>query len=349
LLELAQHGEVMLLPAHESSPFNAVLVTRAKQACGAVADAMLDIEGWPSRFRVKEARVLERTATSVRYELDLALPMAPTVAGLIERPQPGRVVFNDVQTGAQFIWTLDDVGDGCFMRYSLLETPGKASGWVAVVRALEESAVDAANLAAAIGSARGFTKPERVGAVIGPNGDAAFRALAGHGTALRVKREGGSSPVVIARRIIARPVDEVLWSIRDKRRWLDKIDFFARVTDRGRVADYTVAAFGGRVSWRTDVAEDGDAAAGGLTIRETVAGGDLKTGSFHWLVRAVPGGTDVTLTWDLDVPAGSSVMTALASTDPIARESLALHMALALMGRVIGGKPLPEPALAQRP
>jgi hypothetical protein len=42
-------------------------------------------------------------------------------------------------------------------------------------------------------------------------------------------------------------------------------------------------------------------------------------------------------------------MTALAEADPIARESLALHFALTLMGDVIGGKPLGQRSLAKVP
>jgi hypothetical protein len=316
-----------------------------------VRRTMLAVEEYPKRFNVKEVRVLERTPASVRYELELGVAFAPTVPGYIESPSEGRVVFHDQNTGADFIWTLDGVENGCNMRYSLLETPGKASGWVSVVRTLNESMVDAANFAAAIGSARGYTKPEKKGAQMSAAGETAFFQLAGHGTAVRFLRsQGGEVPAVVARRVVARSVDEVLWSIRDKKRWKDNIDVFTKIVDKGRSATYTVGAFGGRVTWTTEISESGDPnTAEGLLITEKVVSGDLSKGSWQWRIRAVPGGSDVELLWDVDIPKGSSIMITIAETDPSARESMTIHMALAFAGKIIGGKPLGAQTLAKVP
>lgn len=350
ILELTRQGEVALLPAHNKQPFNALVVTKSKDPCATVAHDMMDIESWPKRWNIKDAVVLERTPTRVKYEIQLDIAIAPRIPGVIEHPDASRVIFNDIQTGAQFIWTLEDVEGGCAMRYSLLETPGKASGWVAVVKALEASAVDAANFAAALSSSRGFARPEAQRGQLTASGESAFASLAAHGTALRLVRATGKFPVVVARRVVQRPVDEIAWAIRDKRRYTDKIDVIDEVEDRGRTAGYEVGAFGGNVDFTTSVVETGDLhTPEGLTITETVVGGDIDRGTWVWQVRPVPGGTDVQLTWDVDIAEGSALMRTLARTDPVARESLAIHMALALVGELVGGKPMGRSALAKAP
>lgn len=359
LMELARQGEIALLPAHNRQPFNALVITRSSGTCDAVADAMMDVGSWHKRWNIKEAVILEKTPTRVKYELQLDIMLTPRIPGVIERPKHDTVVFNDVETGAQFIWTLEDAagaaaGGTCAMRYSLLETPGKASGWVAAVKTLEASAVDAANFAAALSSARGFARAEAAPS-IGAGGEGAFAALAAHGTAFRVVHSkasllGKALPRIVARRVIDRPISEVLWSLRDKKRWPERIDVLSRVSDKGRSAEYTVAAFGGRVSFDTDVRESGDAnTAEGLTLTESVMSGDgdLSSGKWTFRVRPVPGGTDVELAWDVDLTAGSAVMRTLAKADPVARESLAIHMVLSLMGDVVGGNPIGKRALAK--
>jgi hypothetical protein len=361
IMELARQGEIALLPQHDKQPFNALVLTRSSGSCDSVAHAMMDVGSWHKRWNIKEATILERTpatgpATRVKYELQLDMMLTPRIPGVIERPKPDTVVFNDVETGAQFIWTLEDVDGGCSMRYSLLETPGKASGWVAAVKTLEASAVDAANFAAALSSARGFARSEAANH-LGAGGEGAFTALAAHGTAFRVVHnklsvQGKALPRIVARRVIDKPINDVLWSIRDKKRWPDKIEVFSSVTDKGAAAKYTVAAFGGRVSFETAVVEKGDAnTPDGMTLTESITDGDgdLSKGSWQWRVRPAPGGTDVELTWDLDLTAGSAVMRTLAKVDPVARESLAIHMVLSLMGDVVAGKPVGKRALAQVP
>lgn len=361
LLELTRQGEVALLPTHERQPFNALLFTRSGASCARIAHDMMDVPSWPQRWDMKDATVLERTPTSVRYEIQLDITLAPRIPGLIVS-DGNRVVFNDVETGAQFIWTLEPLGSdgvnpkvlsteaGCAMRYSLLEAPGKASGWVAVVRALESTAVDAANFAAALSSSRGFTKPEVAHAPLTEAGETAFATLAAHGTAIRLQRTPGQLPAVIVRRRIAKPANEVLWAIRDKRRYEEKIEVMKSVKDRGNASTYTIGAFGGRVGFSTSVTEQrSESAAGDITITERVSGGDLDHGTWTWRIRPVPGGTDVELMWNVDVAEGSAVMRTLAKTDPVARESLSLHMALALIGQLVGGAPLGPTALAKAP
>ncbi|HEY4222215.1 MAG TPA: SRPBCC family protein [Myxococcota bacterium] len=350
LLDLSRQGEVALLPVHDQQPFNALIVTKSRESCEQVAHEMLDVETWPSRWSIKSVTVDERTATSVRYRMQLDIALAPTIPGFIEHPSPDKVIFNDVQTGAKFIWTLGDVEGGCAMRYSLLETPGKPSEFVAVMKALEGTIADAGNFAAGLSSARGFAHPETSGATASASGLAAFAALAGHGTALRIWRQQKKFPVVIARRVIERPVDEVLWSVRDKKRYTDKIAVFKTVDDHGTNCHYKIGAFGGRVSFDTAVSESGDAHTDeGITLTEKVTGGDLKRGGWTWHVKPVAGGTDVEITFDLDITEGSTVMSTLASADPVAKESMTIHMALALMGDLIGGKPLGERTLARAP
>lgn len=343
IMELTRQGEVGLLPRHNQQPFNALILTRSGGSCDAVAHKMMDVASWTKIWNVKDVEILESTPTRVSYSVQLDMILSPRIPGIIERPRPDTVIFNDPETGAQFIWTLEDTEGSCAMRYSLLEAPGQQSGWVAAINTLEQSAVDAANFGAGLSSARGFSlvggaTPMSAGA------ESAFQALAAHGTAFRVVR---STKAIVARRVVDRPVDEVLWALRDKRRWPDKVEVLAKVTDKGNTAAYTVSAFGGRVSWTTSVIETGDAhTAAGLTLTELVTGGDLQRGKWVWRVRPAPGGTDVELTWDMDISEGSAIMRALAHTDPIARESFSLHLALSFMGDVVGGRSVGRRALA---
>jgi len=70
--------------------------------------------------------------------------------------------------------------------------------------------------------------------------------------------------------------------------------------------------------------------------------GGLSSGQWQWRVRPAPGGTDVELSWDVDLTAGSAVMRTLAKADPVARESLAIHMVLSLRGDVVAGRKNPR-------
>lgn len=352
LLPLTADGEVALLPEHDLQPFNAVLVTRSSESCETVARSMLDVENYPSRFNVKRAHILEKSERAVRYELELGIIFAPRVPGHVSRTVRDKVIYDDLETGAQFIWTLQDLPRGCAMTYSMLEANGKASGWVGVVRALEASAVDAANFAAGLSSARGFTRPED-GRVLAATveEDRALGELARHGTALRVLRAQGRFPVVVTRRVIDRPAEEVRAALLDRSHYGDRVAVVRGVQDRGKSARWDVGAFGGRVRFDTASDSSWDADQGLFSLTERVTGGDIPAASgwWTWRVQRVPEGTDVQLTWSLDLTAGSAILDTMARTDPIARESLALHMALSLMGRVVGGTPVGAPALAHLP
>lgn len=359
VLELTTQGEVALLPMHDEQPFNAILITRSATPCAHVAHDMMDVESWTKRWNIKEVVVRERTSTRVRYEMNLDMAFSPRIPGLIERPDAHRVVFNDVQTGAQFIWTLEPLpadasGEGtlagCALRYSLLEAPGKASGWVGIIKAIEPSAVDAANFAAALSSARGFVGAAPTRTARSAEAEAAFARLARHGTALRTLRNASAPSIVVVRRVVDRPPSDVAWSVRDKKRYPERVRVIGSVKDRGRTAEYSIGAFGGRVAFAMSVEESGDLQApDGLTIQETVTGGDIQHGRWVWRLRPVPGGTDVELTFNADLVEGSAVLRTLARADPIARESLGLHMALSFMGKLVGGKPLGAAALARAP
>jgi hypothetical protein len=350
LVELTRQGEVVFLPQHDVQPFNAVILSSTPAACGDVEKSIMDVEGWPKLYKnIKKVTILEKAEERVRYVLELDIKLAPDIPGLVENPQPGRVVFTDPDTKATFIYTLEPNDKGCTVQYSLLEAKGKPGGWTAVVRALEESAVDAANVAAAVSSLRGYAKGEQQAGTVTARGTGAMASLAHHGTVMRVQRVGGRTPVVIVRRVVARPIDEVLWSLRDRVRYSEKIDFFSEVAqEEGGAHEYDIRAFGGRVSFDAKQTETGDAATV-VTIEEKVTGGDLKRGSWVWKVRPVPGGTDVELVWDVDVIAGSSVLAAGASFDPMARECMALHFALAMMGDLVGGRPIAQRPLAAAP
>jgi Polyketide cyclase / dehydrase and lipid transport len=314
---------------------------------------MMDVESYPKRWNLKRVTVLEKTDKRVRYELELNIRLAPKIPGIVENPTSGKVVFTDPETGGQFIFTMEQTEHGCSVSYNLLEAKGKPGGWTGVVRTLEESAVDAANVAAALSSMRGYARPEeQAGAQrtqVPPAGHRAFAALATHGTAMRVVRQPGRVPTVIVRRVVTRPIGDVLWNIRDRRRYEDKIAVITEVEDEGDgVVEYDVAAFGGRVSFDTRQIEKGDPSTG-VTIEERVVGGDVKHGRWEWRVTPVPGGTDVQLTWDFDIVSGSSVMLGLATIDPMARESMGFHFALAMIGELVGGSALGPRAIASAP
>ena len=119
IMELTRQGEVALLPKHGQQPFNALIFTRSSGTCDAVARKMMDVAGWTKIWSLKEMEVLEQTPTRVSYQMQPDMILAPRIPGLIERPRPDTVIFNDVETGAQFIWTLEDTQGSCAMRYSM--------------------------------------------------------------------------------------------------------------------------------------------------------------------------------------------------------------------------------------
>lgn len=346
LMELTQKGELILLPRHSTSPFHALIVTRSSQRCSSLEEAMLSVERYPERWSsIKEVRVQTRTPTRVEYEFDMDFVFSPTIKGKVERPRAGTVVFHDIDTGGRFTWSLEDVRGDCHVVYRLYQPQGKSSGFVSLITAVESGAGDSGELAGAIASARGYMKPElevKHAVPLSVSGRDAWDRLAAEGTVLRVERQPGKPTVVVSRRRTNRPATEVLWSIRDRRRYAQKIDIVRKVKDRGAHVDWTFGYFGGRVSVTTAIQETGSvASADGVQIRERVTGGDLDVGEWRWRVREVPGGTEVELTIDLDISAGSLVLRSLAAQDPMIRDAGSLQLALSMMGSLVGGKLLP--------
>jgi hypothetical protein len=350
LTELTDTGEVLLLPRHNRQPFDAWLFTRSASSCAEVEAAMLDVDSWSRRFdNIKASRASARTADSVSYELELTVVLSPTIHGRITKVGPGVLRFNDVETKAYSVYHLEAADDGtCLVRYRIVEERGKSSGWVAILKGLESRAGDAGNYAAALSSARGFSKPERAPKVRGSAAEAARVALAGQGTMIEIDRSA-KHPSYTLRRRVRTPFDTVSWSIRNKKAYSERCVVVKHSEDRGRTASYTIGGFGGRVSVTTDVIER-EEAGGVLIVDERVSGGDLKPGAGGWRWRLAPveGGVDVELRFDVDLVAGSRVMSAMAATDPIARESFMLHVALQFMADLVGGESLPstEPVIA---
>ena len=134
---------------------------------------------------------------------------------------------------------------------------------------------------------------------------------------------------------------DVAWAIRNKKGYAEKTPVVKKSVDAGKTAGYTIGGFGGRVSFTTNVADDVDAL-GVLTVNETLSGGDLNAsnGCWRWRVAPVEGGVDVELAFKADFVAGSRILSTMAESDPIARESFMLHVALAFMSDIVGGKSL---------
>jgi hypothetical protein len=350
LAELTDVGEVLWLPVHNRQPFDAWLFTRSAERCAAVEAAMLDVDTWVKRFdNIKSSKVTSRVGDVVRYELELTVVLAPTIHGTLTKVAPGTLRFNDVKTKAYSVYELEDADDDtCLVRYRIVEEAGKSSGWVAIMKSLESRAGDAGNYAAALSSARGFAKPERARKVSGTTAEASRVTLAGQGTLVEIDRSG-RYPSYTLRRRVRQPFAAVSWAVRNKKAYSERCVVVKKSEDRGVAASYTIGGFGGRVSFTTDVRER-EEAGGVLVIDERVSGGDLEPGAggWRWRVAPVVGGVDVELRFDADIVAGSRVMSAMADTDPIARESFMLHVALQFMADLIGGEPLPaeQPRIA---
>lgn len=349
LVELADTGEVLLLPRQNRQPFDAWLFSRSARPCAEVEANMLDVDNWVKHFdNLKSSKASSRTADSVSYELELTVVLGPTIYGKITKVSPGVLRFNDPTTKAYSIYHLEDAGDGtCLMRYRIVEEAGKSSGWVAIMKGLEGRAGDAGNYAAALSSARGFAKPENAKRVTGSAAEAARVALAGQGTMIEIDRSK-KHPTYTLRRRVRTKFSDVAWSVRNKQTYSERCVVVKRSEDRGRSAEYTVGAFGGRVSFTTAVTER-EEAGGVIVIEEVATGGDLKKGGWRWRLAPVDGGADVELVFDADLVSGSRVMSAMADTDPIARESFMLHIALQFMADLVGGETLPatEPTIAR--
>jgi hypothetical protein len=346
LMELTDNGEVLLLPRHQRQPFDGWVFTRSAESCDVVEAAMLDVDSWVKRFdNLKSSKATARTADTVDYQLELTVILGPTIYGHITRVSPGVLRFNDVETKAYSVYNLEAADDGtCLVRYRIVEERGKSSGWVSIMKGLEATAGDAGNFAAAISSARGFAKPEKVRKVRGSAAEGARVSLAGQGTLVEIDRSG-KWPAYSLRRRVAMPFSDVSWAVRNKKGYADKTPVVKSAEDRGATVKYTFGGFGGRVSFSTSVTERTEEG-GVLVVEETVAGGDIGpgTGGWRWRLGPVDGGVDVELVFSADIVAGSRVMRTMAATDPIARESFMLYTALAMMADIVGGTVLPTSA-----
>lgn len=340
--ELVDTGEVLLLPRHQVQPFNAWVLSRSAKPCSEIEANILNVETWPKQFdNVKSTKVTRREGDMLEYEMELTVAFSPTIRGRITHVGPNTVRFNDAVTKAYSVYNLVDAADGsCLIRYQIVEEKGKNSNWVGVLKSLESSSGDAGNFAAAVSSCRGFARPEKAPRVKGSSAEAARRALAGQGTFIEIDRST-AYPTYTFRHRIARPFSEVSWSVRHKKAYAEKTPVVKSSDDRGATAEYTIGGFGGRVSFATAVKET--SGEGTLVVDERVTGGDLKPGSggWRWKLVQVEGGVDVELMFNLDFIAGSRVMSTMAATDPIARESFMLYVGLGFMSDIIGGQTLP--------
>jgi hypothetical protein len=292
---------------------------------------------------MKSSKAKERTDKTVIYELELKVVLAPTIYGRITRESPGVLLFNDLETKAYSVYTLEGADDGgCLVRYRIVEERGKSSGWVAIMKGLEPSAGDAGNYAAALSSARGFAKPEKAKRVRDTGAAEAARiSLAGQGTMVEIDRSK-DRPTYTLRRRVTTSFSDVSWAVRNKKGYAEKTPVVKKAEERGPVSRYTIGGFGGRVSFTTHVSEQTEEG-GVLVVDERVSGGDIGAshGGWRWRLAPVDGGVDVELMFAADIVAGSRLMSTMAETDPIARESFMLHVALAFMGDLVGGASLP--------
>ncbi len=346
LRELTTNGEVLLLPRHQRQPFDAWLYTHSRESCAAIAAGMIDVENYPQRFPNVESVTATRSEGTVSYAMELTVTLSPTIRGSVTQTGPRTLRYNDAETKAFSIYELSDDDDGsCAVRYQIVEEAGKSSGWVSIMKSLEKTAGDAGNYAAALSSARGFAKPELRPVVKRTRAaDDALSILAGRGTVITVNRRG-PKPTYTLRRRITTPFSDVAWAIRNKKGYAEKTPVVKASSDGGKTASYTIGGFGGRVSFQTIVTDEVDAN-GTLTVDEAVSGGDLTAdnGGWHWRVEPVDGGVDVELAFEADFVAGSRLLSTMAESDPIARESFMLHVALAFMSDLVGGKSLPQSA-----
>lgn len=351
LLELTARGEVVLLPRHNASPFDALMATRSARSCGQIERTLMDVSGYPELWKPIEAvRILKKTPKRVEYEFDVDIVLTPTIKGIVENPSPGVVVFHDVETNGRFWYQLRDVASGCQILYHLHQPKGERSGFVKLITAIEKGAADSGELIGALTSLRGVVHVEDEIKRAPPptaQGQRAWDELASRGTVLRTIYERGHHLRMASKRRVARPVSEVLWNIRNRAHYDDKLDLVKSVKDRGRSVSYTFGYFGGRVRFTTQVSEQGDVhGPAGLTITEKITDGDVKTGHWRWTVRAVDGGTEVDLFLDMDLAKGSLIMRNFAKQDPAMAYALPTQITLTMMAALVGGRPLALPKQA---
>lgn len=353
LFELAGGGEVIHLPAHSSTPFDAVIVTRSPERCATLERALVDVERYPELWpAIRRVHVMERSANVVRYQIEVALPLAPRLEGVVEQPAPGSVIFHDVETGGRFTYQLHDVGTGCQVRYRLQQPKGRQSGFVRLVTAVDDSAADTAEISGALAALRGVVRPEHQASDRDERsraGVVTWRRLSSSGTAFKTLHRPGKHLAFVGARRIATPVDVVVATLRDRASYAARTGNVRGVSraDDDRL-EWGFKLFGRNIDVDTAVVESGDPrSSAGLTITERVVGGDLREGLWRWTVRAVEGGTEVALFMDLDVARGSAVLSGFASQHDAIGSAVSMQLFLSLIGRVVRGAPLGEERLEE--
>lgn len=348
LLDLTARGEVLFLPRHNASPFDGLIATRSSRSCSEIERTLMDVENYPKLWKpIKAVRVLRKTPKRVEYEFDVDIVLSPTIKGIVEHPTPGVVVFHDIETNGRFWYQLRSAPSGCQILYHLHQPKGHRSGFVKLITAIEKGAADSGELIGALTSLRGVVhvEDELKGAPSMTN--EALRAwdeLASRGTVIRTIYEKGHHLRMVSKRRVDRPANEVLWAIRNRAKYSDRLDLVKKSNDRGRTVDYTFGYFGGRVSFTTQVNESGDVnGPNGLTIVEQITGGDVRDGHWRWTVRAVEGGTEVELFLDMDLAKGSIIMRNFAKQDPAMAYALPTQISLTMMSALVGGRSLPMP------
>lgn len=345
-MELTQFGEVVFLPERNRDPFSAVIFTHDNVQCSAVKHKMLDVAGYPKLWKHIEGETIirKRTAKRTRYALELDLPLAPDLEGLVEDAGRNKVVFHDVETGGSFHWALRDVGPKCHMRYTLYQPPGKESPFVTLLRRMEDGVSDAAEVSAALATARGYASntSRRTPSLISDRAQHTMEVLAGRGIALRVLRNPNGNVAILGKRRVALSPEKVLQQIRNRYQAARNADFLDDVVAEDGGHEWAIRYFKGSVDFITHAKEAGASdAPGGITLRESVTDGDIETGSWTWRVRKVDGGTDVELLVDLDVTKGSYILSSLTRHDTTIRDAARFQMVLSFLSDHIGGKPLP--------
>jgi hypothetical protein len=356
LLELTTTGEVFLLAEHNSDRFRALLMTQAPERCTSLEAAMMDVEGYPKRWKQMEEVIATPDGPNrIRYSYELDMMFSPRLEGIVEHTKPGMIRYLDDDIPSDFTWMFQDRPAGtkarCHMVHRMVQPTGQRSDFVRLIEKLEGGCGDAAELAGALAAARGWAVPaQKRPAKLSLAGESAWEQLSGAGTAIQLINRPGNKRMLVraGRRVAARP-ETVLKRIRLRpgyvkgfARGAGGVDFLDDVEVEGRETEWEVAYFGGNVTFRTAHREQGDVhQRSGLRITERVVDGDLKNGYWTWRVRQVPGGTQVDLEIDIDVTQGSMVLRTLAKQDPLIRRTNALQLALEYMRVVVAGKNLP--------
>ncbi len=358
LADMTRTGELLLLPEHQKSPFDAFLVTSTSRSCQDVEQIAMDVTGYPRHWpHMRDGvKVIAREPNKIRYAFKLDIMFSPTIEGLVENPHSGRIIFWDSETGGKFIWDLRSHANRCVMFYHMHQPLGKQSRFVKLVQHFENEVSDAAELAGGIASSRGYRAGKQtIGSVEAPPiRQETWTRLAGSGTVLRTERRKDRIMLIYAARRVKTSAPATIERIQNHASYSRNLDFLSSAIQAGKITKWRVDYFGGRVNFVTETSQHGDLTnSRTVRIKEKVIEGDLQEGEWEWTIRPVQGGAEVELRLDLDLTRGSTILGALASQDPFLRNAAVVQVALKFMGQVVGGEkhPLPplEPPLIKSP